>query len=159
MNSIIEEYYPMFELYQSLRNQMTAILNDSDLNYTLGGDNKSLGVLCVEIGEIEQSYIHSFKTFEQNFSYKNDEQGLEGSVARVSAWFQELDQELRNTIESLTQEDVSNRVIDRGPEFKVPPHIQLEIYKEALLIFYGKSSLYLKAMGKELPQQWQDWIA
>jgi uncharacterized damage-inducible protein DinB len=159
MNSVIEEYFPMFEMYQSLRNQMMTILNDSDLDYTLGGDNKSLGALCVEIGEIEHSYIHSFKAFDQNFSYKNDEPGLEGSVARLTAWFQELDQELRNTIESLTQEDISIRVIERGPEFKVPPHIQLEIYKEALLIFYGKSSVYLKALGKELPQQWQDWIA
>ena len=159
MNSIVKEYYPMFELYQSLRGQMMSILNDSDLNFTLGGNNKKLGALCVEIGEIEYSYIQSFQTFEQDFSYKNDEPGLEGSVARLTAWFQELDQNLKNTIESLSQEDISNRVIDRGPEFKVPPQIQLEIYKEALLIFYGKSSVYLKAMGKELPQQWQDWIA
>lgn len=159
MNSIIKEYYPMFELYQSLRDQMMAILNDSDLNFTLGGNNKILGALCVDIGEIEYSYIHSFQRFEQDFSYKNDEPGLEKSVARLTAWFQELDQNLKNTIESLSQEDISNRVIDRGPEFKVPPQIQLEIYKEALLIFYGKSSVYLKAIGKELPHQWHDWIA
>ena len=158
MNSIIKEYYPMFELYQSLRGQMMAILNDTDLNFTPGGNNKKLGALCVDIGEIESSYIQSFQRFEQDFSYKNDEPGMEGSVARLTGWFQELDQDLRNTIESLSQEDISNRVIDRGPEFKVPAHIQLEIYKEALLIFYGKSSVYLKAMGKELPQQWQDWI-
>jgi hypothetical protein len=34
----------------------------------------------------------------------------------------------------------------------------LEIYKEALLIFYGKTSVYLKATGKELPEQWLAWI-
>jgi IS605 OrfB family transposase len=31
-------------------------------------------------------------------------------------------------------------------------------YKEALLIFYGKVSMYLKAIGKILPEQWQEWI-
>jgi hypothetical protein len=39
------------------------------------------------------------------------------------------------------------------------PTFQLEVYKEALLIFYGKASVYLKAMGKPRPQQWQEWIA
>jgi hypothetical protein len=33
------------------------------------------------------------------------------------------------------------------------------IYREALLIFYGKASIYLKALGKTLPEQWQAWIA
>ena len=50
-------------------------------------------------------------------------------------------------------------MIDRGHNFLLRPNIQLEVYKEALHIFYGKTSVYLKAMGKERPQQWQDWIA
>jgi hypothetical protein len=37
--------------------------------------------------------------------------------------------------------------------------IQLHIYREALLSFYGKASVYLKALGKTLPEQWQSWIA
>jgi len=49
-------------------------------------------------------------------------------------------------------------VIDRGGDFKLPPRIQLEVYKEALLIFYGKTDVYLKAMGKALPTQWREWI-
>jgi hypothetical protein len=28
-----------------------------------------------------------------------------------------------------------------------------------LLIFYGKASVYLKALDKTLPEQWQAWIA
>jgi len=43
-------------------------------------------------------------------------------------------------------------------DFKLRPAIQLSIYNEALLIFYGKASVYLKAMGKTLPEQWEDWI-
>lgn len=39
------------------------------------------------------------------------------------------------------------------------PTFQLEVYKEALLIFYGKASVYLKAMGKPRPPQWRERIA
>lgn len=38
------------------------------------------------------------------------------------------------------------------------PAIQSEIYKEALLIFYGKVDVYLKAMGKPRPEQWAIWM-
>ena len=57
---------------------------------------------------------------------------------------------------TLTSE--ANRKIDRGGGFIISPAIQLEIYKEALLIFYGKADVYLKAMGKPRPEQWTVWI-
>ena len=159
MNSIMKEYYHVFEMYQALRNQLMELVDDEDLAYTPGGDNPTLGALCKEMGEVEHAYIQSFQTFQQDFSYRNEEPGLDGSVARLSAWFQALDGELRAAIEALSEEDLQNRTIDRGGGFIVPPRIQLEIYKEALLIFYGKVSVYLKAMGVPRPQQWQDWIA
>ena len=159
MNSIISEAYPLFELYQALRNQLMEILEDKDLSFRPGGNNLALGELCGQIGEIEKSYIDSFKTFEQNFSYRNQEAGLQDSVAQLTIWFEALDKELKKTIEALSEETIQNRIIDRGGGFTVLPRIQLEIYKEALLIFYGKTNVYLKMMGKSLPEQWQDWIA
>ena len=159
MNSIISEAYPLFELYQALRNQLMEILEDEDLSFRPGGNNLALGELCRQIGEIEKSYIDSFKTFEQNFSYRNQEAGLQDSVAQLTIWFEALDKELKKTIEALSEETIQNRIIDRGGGFTVLPPIQLEIYKEALLIFYGKTNVYLKMMGKSLPEQWQDWIA
>ena len=158
MNSIMESYYPTFEYYQALRKQLMEILNDEDLSYSPGGDNASLGALCREIGETEYCYIHSFKTFTMDFSYRNTEPNLENSIAKLSTWYQELDQELKATIEALSDDDIQNRAIDRGPSFQTSLLIQLDIYKEALLIFYGKASVYLKAMDKERPEQWQQWI-
>lgn len=158
MNSIIAEYYDLFQLYQSLRNQLMAILSDEELAFKPGGGNLSLGILCREIGEVQFSYIQSFETLKQDFSYRNLESGLDGSVARLQAWFEELDNQLRLVIEGFSEDDLQNKMIDRGDNFIIPPRIQLEIYKEALLIFYGKSSVYLKMMGKQLPEQWQEWI-
>lgn len=159
MNSIVERYYPIFQEYQALREQLMESLSDEDLGYQPGGENPTLGALCREMGEVEVAYIESFKTFQQDFSYRNEEPGLDTSVQRLAAWFQELDGELRAAIEALPEDDVQNKVIDRGGGFTLPPQIQLEVYREALLIFYGKVSVYLKAMGKPRTKQWQDWIA
>jgi hypothetical protein len=158
MNSIITDAYSLFELYQALRNQLVEILADEDLSFRPGGDNPSLGELCRQIGEIEQSYINSFKTFEQDFSYRNQEPGLQNSIGQLTIWFEALDKELKKVIEGLTEEMIQNQTIDRGGGFTVSPRMQLEIYKEALLIFYGKTIVYLKTMEKPLPKQWQDWI-
>jgi hypothetical protein len=73
-------------------------------------------------------------------------------------WYEQLDRDLKATIEALSEDAIQNRKVDRGPDFKVSPLIHLTIYNEALLIFYGKVSVYLKMMGKTLPQQWQAWI-
>jgi uncharacterized damage-inducible protein DinB len=157
MNSIMREYYPVFQMYQELRDQMMATLTDDDLAFRPGGENPTLGALCREIGEVERAYIESFKTFTLDFSYPNAEAGLESSVARLSAWYAALDRELRAVVEGLSEDDIQSRVIDRG-SFTLPPRFQLDVYKEALLIFYGKSIVYLRAMGKPVPEQWRDWL-
>jgi len=159
MNSIMTGYYPVFELYQSLRNQLMALLEDDDLAFRPGDNNPTLGALCREMGEVQYAYIQSFKTFKIDFSYRYDEPGLQDSVQRLTAWFEQLDQELKEVVSGLSEEDVSNRIIDRGGDFVLSPRIQLDVYKEALLIFYGKTSVYLKMMAKPLPEQWQQWIA
>ena len=158
MNSIIKDYYPVFKLYLELREQLMAILNDDNVSFRIEGDNPTLGELCREIGEVEYAYIQSFKTFEQDFSYRNEEPGLGSSVEKLSTWFKELDDELDRTIQALSEEDIQTRTINRGGDFILPIQIQLEIYKEALLIFYGKVSVYLKALRLERPGRWQEWI-
>lgn len=158
MNSLMENYYPIFEMYQPLRNQLMGILTDEDLGFQPGGENITLGALCKEIGETEYSYIQSFKTFTQDFSYRHEDSGIAASVEKLSAWFTELDTALKTTVAALSDDDIQNRHINRGPGFNLLPQIQLNVYQEALLIFYGKVSVYLKAMGKDCPQQWQEWI-
>jgi hypothetical protein len=158
MNKIIEKHYPVFELYQALRDQLMENLDDTDLDFRPGGDNLTLGALCVQMGEVEQSYIDSFRTFKQDFSYRSEDPALANSTEQLQTWFRELDSELKSAVAALSEDDIENRVIDRGGEFQLRPHVQLEVYKEALLIFYGKVDVYLKAMGKARPEQWREWI-
>ncbi len=159
MNTIMESYYPIFRLYQSLRDQMMDLLDDEDLEFRLAGSNPTLGTLCREIGEVQRCYIESFRTFEMDLTFKVDKPELEQSVEKLAKWYVELDEELEEAISALKQNELDSRKIDRGGDFIISPQIQLEIYKEALLIFYGKTSVYLKALGKEMPDQWQHWIA
>jgi hypothetical protein len=151
-----------FPVYQSLRDQLMYILGDEDLGRRLGGETRTLGELCREIGEIEHAYVESFRTFRQDFSYRNPDPALEVSVAALKAWFAELDREMMAAVAALSDEDIDTRRIVRGDfdeEFFSPlPRIQLDIYREALLIFYGKVSVYLRADGRPLPGQWMDWI-
>jgi hypothetical protein len=155
MNRFMQEQWSIFEGTHGMRTQLMDTLSDADLAFNPGGQNMTLGALCREIGEIEHSYIQSLKTLKQDWSYRNTEVGLETSVSRLQAWYQTLDSELEATVSALSDEDFK-KVVDRG--FTVPIQIQLDIYLQALLIFFGKATIYLKAMNKSLPQQIQDWI-
>lgn len=159
MNSMMQEQGPVLEQTQALRYQLMEILDDEDLSYSPGGDNPTLGGLCREMAEVQQSYIISFQTFEQSFDYHLEDAGLETSVQQIASRFEAMDQELKAALSTLSEEDVQKRLIDRGGGFVVPVVVQLHIYREALLIFYGKASVYLKGLGKTLPEQWQAWIA
>ena len=116
----------------------------------------TLGMLLREIGEIEHSYIQSLQTFKQDWSYHNTEAGLESNVTRLKAWYQTLDDEMKATVFALSDEDLT-RTVDRGG-FSMPVELQLDVYLQALLIFLGKATIYLKAMNKPLPQQIQEYI-
>jgi hypothetical protein len=155
VNSLVERY-PLHLEYQSIRKQMMPLLTDEDLLFSPGGSNPTLGELCRVMGEVQRSYIDSFKTFKQDWSYRHPDPSIAGSVARLTEWFDELDAELQSTIAGLSEEDVE-RPVDRG--WPMPARLQLEVYKEALLIFYGKASVSLKCLGKELTEQWRGWIA
>jgi len=164
VNSIVggyldERYFP---LYQQLRNQLMDLLADGDLQIRLGGESETLGALCREIGEIEHAYVESLKTFRQDFGYRNPDPRLEQSVAALKAWYADLDQALMAAIETLSEDDIERRRIVRSDFdesfFSPLPKEQLDVYREALLIFYGKVSVYLKSMGRERPQEWREWI-
>jgi hypothetical protein len=93
-----------------------------------------------------------------DFSYRNTTPGLENSVAQLAGWYAKLDAELKATIAGLSEEDIVERSVDRGHGHTMPLQVQLYIYNEALLIFYGKAIVYLRAMGKTPPKQMQEWL-
>ena len=164
MNSLVRDHLPAtyFAEYQLLRNELMEVLTDEDLAFRPGMASVSLGELCREIGDIQQSYVEAFRTFRQEFGHRNPDRRLERSVAALTAWFADLDRDLRSALEDLTENDIAGRRIVRSDfdidDFSPLPGQELDIYREALLIFYGKVSICLRAMGRELPGHWSAWI-
>jgi hypothetical protein len=162
MNSLVRDHLAAtwFAGYQDLRTQLMGVLGDDDLAFRPGGATYTFGQLCREIGEIEYSYIEAIRTFRQDFEWRNPDPRSERTVAALSSWFADLDKDLQAAIEAVTDDDAANRRFFRAdlPDFSPLLPQELDIYREALLIFYAKASIYLRAMGRELPGDWQAWI-
>ena len=162
MNSLVRDHLAAtwFAQYQDLRTQLMGVLGDDDLVFRPGGATYTFGQLCREIGEVEHSYIEAIRTFRQDFEWRNPDPRPERSVAALSSWFADLDKDLQAAIEAVTEDDATNRRFFRAdiPDFSPLLPQELDIYREALLIFYAKASIYLRVMGRELPGDWPVWI-
>jgi hypothetical protein len=164
MNPILRDHLATtyFEEYQLLRTELVGTLTDDDLDFRPSATAFTLGELCRQIGEIEHSYVDALATFRQDFRWHNPDHEVESSIAALATWFADLDRDLQAAIEALTEVDTARRRIIRDDfdieEFSPLPPQELDIYREALLIFYGKASVYLRAMGKDLPGHWPHWI-
>lgn len=157
MNSFLKQQGEVLRLTQALRDQLMAVLTDDDLTYKLPGQNPTLGAVCREMGDIQVSYIEALKTFKQDFSYRNPDPAMETSVEKLAAWYKTLDEEYFALLSGFSDEDMQTKLVDRGFT-QFPLSVQFHIYREGLLIFYAKVSVYLKAMEKPLPEQWVQWI-
>jgi uncharacterized damage-inducible protein DinB len=156
MNSFIEQRYEIIEGTQKMRHQLLDLLSDADLRFTPGGSNPTLGGLLRELVDIERSYIDSIKTLKQDWSVIKPNPTLESSVTALRNAFNAQEAEMKQTIAALS-EDGLNAIVERG--FQVPVNGQMDIYLQALLIAYGRLNVYARALNKELPKQWVEWIA
>jgi hypothetical protein len=55
---------------------------------------------------------------------------------------------------TFSDDDLHNKEIDRGHGFEPSAFIQFHIYREAVLMFYAKASIYLKALQKTVSDEW-----
>ena len=150
MKRSLQERWPWFQEVRGMRSQLLDILSNADLAFNPGGQNMTLGELVRRMGDLEYSYIQSLKTGVRDLSYHNTEAGLESDITRLKAWFQALDDELLDTISAFSNEDLTRRV-DRGG-FNSTVEREVDHYGEALLIFFGKATIYLLAMNKPVPE-------
>ncbi len=157
MTQYFEQKWPWIEGTHGMRNDLLKTLSDADLAFNPGGQNMSLGALCRELGEIEYDYIQSLKAFKQDFDYRNPDKSLVTSVERLTAWYRSLDEEMKSIVAAFPEEDFK-QLVERPGGYKAPVDVQLDIYLQALLIFFGKVSIYLKAMNKPATPTMQEYI-
>lgn len=155
-NRVLEEKWPWIEAAHGMRAQLLDLLSDADLAFTPGGQNMTLGALYCEMGDTEYSYIQSLKTLKQEWLSSHTAVDVVSSVARLKVWLQTLDDEMKAAITAFEAEG-ENRPIERGDGTVTLP-FQLDVYLQAVLIFLGKGTIYLKAMDRTLPGFFQEYI-
>jgi DinB superfamily len=158
VNKFMQDRWSWIEGTHGMRALLLDGLGDADLAFNPGGQNVTLGALLREIGEIEHAYVQSLKSFKQDFAYRNTAPGLDGSLAQLRAWYQTLDDEMKAIVSGFSDDDL-HQTVERGGGFAPAVEVQLDIYLQALLIFFGKAVIYLRAMNKPLPKPVQDYIA
>ncbi len=157
MNSYMENKWSWIEGSHGMRNGLMDTLTDADLAFFPGGQTMTLGALCREMGDIEYAYLQSLKTFKTDFSYRNTEAGIESSAAQLKAWYVKLDEEMKSVLSAFSDDDFK-KMIDRSSGYQMPVETQLEVYLQALLIFFGKATIYLKIMNKTIPAGVAEYI-
>jgi hypothetical protein len=157
MNSLIEQQYGILEMTLGLRHEVLTLVNDADLAYALPG-NMTLGALCRQQGEIDRSYIEAFRTFKQEWTCRHEDDRVEQQVEALRGWYVDLEAEFKAVVGDLTEAQVQTQMIDRGTGMDFPVGITFHIYRESLLIFLAKASLYLRALDKPVSARMTMWI-
>jgi hypothetical protein len=148
-------YFDVLQQTEAIRGQILDSLSDADLAFSLP-NNPTVRELFEEMGAVEAFYSESFKTLRQDWAtFRPTAPQPMTSLTALRAWFAELDSELHTLLMGFSESDL-DKIVERG--FSLPVRHQVNVYREALLIFYGKLSVYLKAMGKPFSAQMQHWI-
>jgi|GEM_PF-1561964 len=148
MNRITPQKASLFDLTHALRTAVLGTLEDADLHTDLGGDTLSLHRLLCEQGEIQSAYTRLFQGRELKFDLTAPA-GLD-TVAGLQAWFSRLDDEMWTALEALSDADLE-RPVERG-QHAVQLGVTFYTYRESVFIFAAKASVYLRALGYEMPK-------
>lgn len=141
-----------------MRDLALGLLSEEDLAYRLPGRNPSLGELFVEMGEVQGAYTHSFATGRLDWGHRVLAPPATLTVDGLRAWFADHDVAMETALGHFTEEELQAAPIDRGGGFVVSPFPQHEIYREAVYIFYGKLSVYLRALERDAGPAWEAWV-
>ncbi|HET6819450.1 MAG TPA: hypothetical protein VFH98_02735, partial [Candidatus Limnocylindria bacterium] len=131
---------------------------DADLAYKLPGTNPTLGELLVELGDLQGVYTHSFQTFTLDWAHRELPPPSPITIAGLQAWFAAQDDAMEAALSRFNEDELRVDQIDRGRGFVASPFVQHQVYREAVYIFYGKLSVYLKALERDAGQEWAAWI-
>lgn len=143
------------EALHEMRGKVLASLTDADLNFAITG-NPTLGELLADFASVEESYGESFKTLQQDWSNYKPGAAL-SSVAAYQAAFDTSFGKVKSALSSYTMEQGKTVTVNRGG-WEPTLVQQFDTYVQAVLIIFGKLTVYLRAMGKPLPERWNEWV-
>ena len=154
-NSLFEEE---IRGHHSMRDHLLTMVSDADLAYKLPGWNPTLGGVLVEMGDVQGVYTHSFETLTLDWAHRQLPPPAPITITSLRTWFAAQDDAMESALSRFTDEELQVDRIDRGGGFMASPFVQHQIYREAVYIFYGKLSVYLKALGRDAGKEWAEWV-
>ncbi|WP_293913673.1 hypothetical protein [Deinococcus sp.] len=154
MNRLTPQKAALFELTHNLRSEILAALQGEDLSFSLGAQTLTLRQLLTEQGQIQASYTRLFETLELTFDASAP--GSLSTVPEFTAWFTRLDADMWAALCALSNEQL-DQPVQRGSH-AVPLGMTFYTYRESVFIFAAKASVYLRALGRELPKQVRGFV-
>jgi hypothetical protein len=155
MNTLFDEE---IRPHHSMRDHLLTVVSDPDLGYKLPGRNPTLGGLLVEMGDLQGVYTHSIETFTLDWAHRQLPPPAPITIDSLRAWFGAQDDAMNAALSRFTTEELRIDRIDRGGGFIASPFVQHQVYREAVYIFYGKLSVYLRALDRDAGEDWAAWI-
>ena len=156
MNQLEREMFGLLDMTHKVGDLALVQITGEDLAFSLPGC-PALGQLLMDIGDVEWAYTQSFKTYTLDFAERAPGRDRVISGASAVEWLQTLDQQLKEAVAALSDEDLTGRQVERGG-WQMPVVANFHTYREALLISFGKLDCHLKALGKDLPKEWIAWV-
>lgn len=155
MNSLFDEE---IRGHHSMRDHLLTVISDADLDYKMPGQNPTLGGLLVEMGDLQGVYTQSFETSTLDWTQRQLRPPTPITIGNLKAWFDAQDDAMKRALDRFTEAEIQIDRIDRGSGFIASPFVQHQVYREAVYIFYGKLSVYLKALERDAGDRWAAWV-
>ena len=157
MNRLIQQRAHMIDLSHTLRDEVFEGISDADLEFSPGGTAPTLRALLLEQANVQAAYAESFRTLRLKFGEATPaaSQGTEELRER----FARLDAELIAALEALSDDDLKrphDPRSQRAPGYTVETSVYT--YRESLLIFAAKASVYLRALNRPLPDLMKSFV-
>ncbi|GGR25673.1 DinB family protein [Deinococcus ruber] len=150
MNRLMQQRTHMIDLTHSLRDDVFKAISGSDLEFSPGADAHTLRGLLLQQADIQAAYAQSFRTLHLSFGEATPDQ--QQSAQELQEHFARLDAELLAALDALSDDDLKRPHDPRG--LKAPGYTvetSFYTYRESVLIFAARASVYLRALGREVP--------
>ena len=158
MNQIEKSFMPLLDMGMDVLAAALKEISASDLEFTPPGDNVSLGELCRGMGDVAYAYSQSFRTATMDFALRADDRRSPRDGGELAEWIRAQEGLIKESVRGFSDEELNTKVVDRGGGWEIQLQTQFHIYREALLIFFGKLDIYLRMMRKRRPEQWIQWV-
>ena len=158
MNHLEQDFLPLLDMGMDVLAEAIAEVDGTELEYTPAGENVSLGELCRSMGDVAHAYAASYRSGRMDFSLSACERDRPQNGKEIADWIRAAEGELKDVVSVLSDEELCEKTIDLGGGWALPYVTQFHVYREALLIFFGRLDIYLRLIGKARPERWTQWV-